>query len=130
MVSSYSINLRLLDPKRKTFQSIVEEVRRPRTKSSTHQASSVKTFKNVAQTVMTSSDAKSEDMNEDVCDSRVSDIESEDSDWSDEDREELEKMFGAMSARGQKIDRMRRVRKSIRNGVRSIISDYFFVRSY
>ena len=101
----------------------MEEVRRPRTKSSTPQASSVKTFKNVAQTVMTSSDAKSEDMNEDVCDSRVSDIESEDSDWSDEDREELEKMFGAMSARGQKIDRMRRVRKSIRNGVRSIISD-------
>ena len=88
----------------------------------------MKTFKNVAQTVMTSSDAKSEDMIEDVCDSRLSDIESEDSDWSDEDREELEKMFGAMSARGQKIDRMRRVRKSIRNGVRSIISDYFFVR--
>ena len=41
-----------------------------------------------------------------------------DSDWSDEEREKLEKLFGAMSARGEKCAKMRHKRKYIQSSLR------------
>ena len=112
---------RVMDPRRKTFQSIVEEVRKPR-KVPKVATPSKRSFKNVAQTVLLD-DKLDEDLEDDksesYSDTQVSDIEnSDDSDWSDEEKEELEKMFGAMSTRAQRIDRVRRVRKSIRRSRR------------
>ena len=110
-----------MDPRRKTFQSIVEEVRKPR-RVPTVPTPSKRSFKNVAQTVLLD-DKLDEDLEDDksesYSDTQVSDIDnSDDSDWSDEEKEELEKMFGAMSTRAQRMDRVRRVRKSIRRSRR------------
>ena len=112
---------RLMDPRRKTFQSIVEEVRRPR-KSPLTIDGQKRSFKDAAETVISGenefneNDEISEDFSDD--DAQVSDIEEIDSDWSDEERAELERMFGAMSARGKSAENIRRARKSIRRSRR------------
>lgn len=41
-----------------------------------------------------------------------------DSDWSDEEREELERMFGAMSERGEEQTKIRQLRRSLRRSRR------------
>ena len=112
---------RLVDTKRKkTFQSIVEEVRKPKMEA-TDASGDKRTFKDAAKSVI-DKDLEAVD-DEDVGgvdNGQISDIESsEESDWSDEEREHLEKMFGAMSERGLKVDtRSRRPRKSIRKSRR------------
>lgn len=113
---------RLMDPRRKTFQSIVEEVRRPR-KSPLTINGQKKSFKDAAETVISGDkdfdeeDEMAEDFSD--ADAQVSDLEDDDdSDWSDEERAELERMFGAMSARGKSAENIRRARKSIRRSRR------------
>ena len=113
---------RLMDPRRKTFQSIVEEVRRPR-KSPLTINGQKKSFKDAAETVISGDNEFNEEdeMAEDLSDdgAQVSDLEDDDdSDWSDEERAELERMFGAMSARGKSAENIRRARKSIRRSRR------------
>ena len=110
-----------MDPRRKTFQSIVEEVRRPR-KSPLAIDGQKRSFKDAAETVISGenefneNDEITEDSSDD--DPQVSDIEEIDSDWSDEERAELERMFGAMSVRGKSAENIRRARKSIRRSRR------------
>ena len=119
-VGGIPARFRVMDPRRKTFQSIVEEVRRPR-KSPLTINGQKKSFKDAAETVMSGeSELNEEDeMAENFSDDQVSDLEEDDdSDWSDEERAELERMFGAMSARGQGAENIRRVRKSIRRSRR------------
>ena len=111
-----------MDPRRKTFQSIVEEVRRPR-KSPLTLNGQKKSFKDAAETVISGDNEFNEEdeMAEDLSDdgAQVSDLEDDDdSDWSDEERAELERMFGAMSARGKSAENIRRARKSIRRSRR------------
>ena len=119
------LRFRMMDPKRKTFQSIVEEVRRPRRALPANR----RTFRGAAQSVLQEKKEKEkgeqvEEEEEDAeeveegDDERESEIESEDSDWSDEEREELERMFGAMSERGKLVERRRRARKSMRKSRR------------
>ena len=110
---------RMMDPKRKTFQSIVEEVRRPRRALPANR----RTFKGAAQSVLLEKEKeemREEDQTEDQSEELdpLSEEESEDSDWSDDEREELEKMFGLMSERGKLVERRRRARKSIRKSRR------------
>ena len=114
-----TLRFRMMDPKRKTFQSIVEEVRRPRRAL----PASRRTFRGAAQSVLQEKKEKVEEEEEEGeeeegDDERESEIESEDSDWSDEEREELERMFGAMSERGKLVERRRRARKSLRKSRR------------
>ena len=113
---------RVMDPRRKTFQSIVEEVRRPR-KSPLAIDGQKRSFKDAAETVISGESEFNEE--DEIADNfseedeaQVSDIEDNDSDWSDEERAELERMFGAMSARGKSAENIRRARKSIRRSRR------------
>ena len=115
------LRFRMMDPKRKTFQSIVEEVRRPRRALPANR----RTFRGAAQSVLLEKKEKEkvegqeeDDEDEEGDSERESEIESEDSDWSDEEREELERMFGAMSERGKLVERRRRARKSLRKSRR------------
>ena len=113
------LRFRMMDPKRKTFQSIVEEVRRPRRALPANR----RTFKGAAQSVLQEKKEKeklegAEEEEEEEEGERESEVESEDSDWSDEEREELERMFGAMSERGKLMERRRRARKSMRKSRR------------
>ena len=110
---------RVMDPRRKTFKAIVEEVRKPRRVATRHpcQPQQPRTFESV------DSGGFEEEVEEEAengfSDARVSDLEEdEDSDWSDEERAELEKMFGAMSARGQSVESVRRARRSMRRSRR------------
>ena len=115
------LRFRMMDPRRKTFQSVVEEVRRPRRALPANR----RTFRGAAQSVLLEKKKKEkvegeeeeEEGGDDVSESE-SEIESEDSDWSDEEREELERMFGAMSERGKQVERKRRARKSMRKSRR------------
>ena len=115
----------MMDPKRKTFQSIVEEVRRPRRSLPANR----RTFRGAAQSVLQERKEKEKLVEEEEEEAeegddgsdhleRESEIESEDSDWSDEEREQLERMFGAMSERGKLVERRRRARKSMRKSRR------------
>ena len=110
---------RVMDPRRKTFKAIVEEVRKPRRVATRHpcQPQLPRTFESA------DSGGFEEEVEEEAengfSDARVSDLEEdEDSDWSDEERAELEKMFGAMSARGQSVESVRRARRSMRRSRR------------
>ena len=110
---------RVMDPRRKTFKAIVEEVRKPRRVATRHpcQLPQPRTFESA------DSGGFEEEVEEEAengfSDARVSDLEDdEDSDWSDEERAELEKMFGAMSARGQSVESVRRARRSMRRSRR------------
>ena len=99
----------MMDPKRKTFQSLVEEVRRPGRASQTTR----RTFRGAAQSVLLErerEESEERDQTEELSDDldQVSGVDSEDSDWSDDEMQELEKMFGAMSERGKMAERRRR----------------------
>ena len=118
-VGGIPARFRMMDPKRKTFQSLVEEVRRPGRASQTTR----RTFRGAAQSVLLErerEESEERDQTEELSDDldQVSGVDSEDSDWSDDEMQELEKMFGAMSERGKMAERRRRARKSIRRSRR------------
>ena len=46
-----------------------------------------------------------------------------DSDWSDEEREKLEKIFGAMSERGKECAKMRHMRRSLHRSMRKGVNE-------
>ena len=109
---------RVMDPRRKTFKAIVEEVRKPRRVATRHpcQPQQPRTFELADSGGF---EVEEEEAENGFSDARVSDLEEdEDSDWSDEERAELEKMFGAMSARGQSVESVRRARRSMRRSRR------------
>ena len=111
---------RVMDPRRKTFKAIVEEVRKPRRVATRHpcQPQQPRTFES-ANSAGFEDEVEEEEAENGFSDARVSDLEEdEDSDWSDEERAELEKMFGAMSARGQSVESVRRARRSMRRSRR------------
>ena len=111
---------RVMDPRRKTFKAIVEEVRKPRRVATRHpcQPQQPRTFES-ADSGGFEEEVEEEEAENGFSDARVSDLEEdEDSDWSDEERAELEKMFGAMSARGQSVESVRRARRSMRRSRR------------
>jgi len=127
---------RVMDPHRKTFESIVEQV---------SQSPTVKTrpksFKTVAKSLLNAEENASkelrvrkplsghhetglEDISEntnnsdrELSDSFSSDM-SDNSDWSDDERETLEKRFGAMSERTKECEKLRSLRRSRRQSRR------------
>jgi hypothetical protein len=110
---------RVMDPGRATFQSVVEAVVtrgrpvEPRPRSFRALARSV-----VAGQAGEEGPAHSRLLHhEDSEDSLVSNT-SLDSDWSDEERTELERMFGAMSERGEEQAKIRQLRRSLRRSRR------------
>jgi hypothetical protein len=136
--SAIPSRFRLMDPKRKTFESIVEQVSPP-------SADLSKSFKSIAK-AMVSPEKKECDVekgnveinqlvigyenqlsdiieNANVSDTELSDCVSSDvsdnSDWSDEERENLEKIFGAMSERGEEWEKIRHLRRSRRQSRRA-----------
>ena len=112
---------RVMDPRRKTFKAIVEEVRKPRRVATRHpcQPQQPRTFESADSGGFEDEVEEEEEAENGFSDARVSDLEEdEDSDWSDEERAELEKMFGAMSARGQSVESVRRARRSMRRSRR------------
>merc|ERR1712107_979363 len=130
--SAIPSRFRLIDPQRPTFESIVEAVvqRRPLDQPAT----SPRTFRSIARSVLGDSaflvdeegneeeEVLEEDLrkrleHQDSQDSLVSNT-SLDSDWSDEERAELERMFGAMSDRGEEQAKIRQLRRSLRRSRR------------
>ena len=122
-----------MEPQRKTFHSVVEEV-------SNSSDGNPRSFKNLAKNVLSrehkelrsqgviaeenvSSDREENKLDEIAQSIGVSDEElsdcvsndiSENSDWSDEELETLEKRFGAMSDRREEYEKIRQIRKSRR----------------
>merc|ERR1712203_927917 len=91
--SAIPSRFRLIDPQRPTFESIVEEEE------------------------VLEEDLRKRLEHQDSQDSLVSNT-SLDSDWSDEERAELERVFGAMSERGEEQAKIRQLRRSLRRSRR------------
>ena len=147
--SAIPSRFRVMDPQRKTFQSMVEQASKP------SHTMDQKTFKCVARSVLSPEhrdwregevegdtekkkqlqgkgkqfllcqENQLEDISEnsDNSDRELSDCVSSDasdnSDWSDEEREKLEKIFGAMSERGEECEKIRHLRRSRRRSRRT-----------
>jgi len=147
--SAIPSRFRVMNPHRKTFQSVVEQVIQPGPAVVDQQ----KKFKCVAQSLLGQDnrewmereeeevevkkrnqlrrkeklrqDKQLEDISEnnDSSDIELSDCVSsevsDDSDWSDEEKEKFDKIFGAMSERGEEYEKIRHLRKSRRRSRRT-----------
>jgi len=141
--SAIPSRFRVMNPHRKTFQSVVEQVVQPGPVLVDQQ----KKFKCVAQSLLGQDNREWREREEEEMEKRegkhlklcqakqledisedndigelsdcVSSEVSDDSDWSDEEREKFEKIFGAMSERGEECEKIRHLRRSRRRSRRT-----------
>ena len=141
--SAIPSRFRVMNPHRKTFQSVVEQVVQPGLVLVDQQ----KKFKCVAQSLLGQDNREWREREEEEMEKRegkhlklcqakqledisedndigelsdcVSSEVSDDSDWSDEEREKFEKIFGAMSERGEECEKIRHLRRSRRRSRRT-----------